>query len=293
MKRKKNFSFQAVSRAKKSADAASVKSSMIKICSYLDVSKSWYYDTKTSMEKVQQYEQQIVSKVLKIRKENQSYGTRKIWHQLARDGTIIGRDKLHKILLKYNLTQPKHRKKVRTTFPGMYAHSFHNLIKDLTVDHKDQVWCTDITCIYTTEGILYVSAMMDLFSRKIISFNVSNNLRTEGSLDCLNKALKQVSNPKGIIHHSDHGVQYCSGRYLNALLIKRMQVSFTGPNHCYDNAKIERFFNTLKYEYGLNSVIRTKKLAIQLIKNAVQNYNYTRLHAAINYMIPCELYDAA
>ncbi len=80
-----------------------------------------------------------------------------------------------------------------------------------------------------------ISAMMDIFSRKIISFNISNNLRTEGSLDCLNKALKQVSNPKGIIHHSDHGVQYCSGRVLNALFSKGMQVSFTGPNHCYDN----------------------------------------------------------
>jgi len=270
-----------------------VKSSMVKICSYLDVSKSWYYETIAGRGKVQQYEQQIVSEVLNIRKDNQACGTRKIWHRLARNGTKIGRDKLHKILLKNNLTQPKHRKKVRTTFPGMYDHGFQNLIKDLTVDHKDQVWCSDITCIYTTEGILYVSAMMDLFSRKIISFNVSNNLRTEGSLDCLNKALKQVSNPKDIIHHSDHGVQYCSGRYLNALFSKGMQVSFTGPNHCYDNAKIERFFNTLKYEYGLNSVIKTKKLAIQLIKNAVQNYNYIRLHAAIKYMIPCELYDVA
>lgn len=266
---------------------------MIKICSNLGVSKSWYYETMANREKVRQYEQQIVNEVQEIRKENPVYGTRKIWHQLARDGTIIGRDKLHKILLKYNLTQPKHRKKVRTTFPGMYEQGFNNLIKNLIIDHKDQVWCTDITYIYTTEGILYVSGIMDIFSRKIISFNVSNNLRTEGSLVCLQKALKQVANPQGIIHHSDHGVQYCSGRYLEALLSKGMQVSFTGPNHCFDNAKMERFFNTLKYEYGLNAVIKSKKLAIQMIKNAVQNYNYTRLHAAINYMIPCELYDVA
>jgi len=84
---------------------------------------------------------------------------------------------------------------VRTTFPGMYEQGFNNLIKNLTIDHKDQVWCTDITCICTKEGILYVSEIMDIFSRKIISFNVSNNLRTEGSLDCLQKDLKQVANP--------------------------------------------------------------------------------------------------
>ncbi len=84
---------------------------------------------------------------------------------------------------------------MRTTFPDMYEHSFNNLIKNLTIDHKDQVWCTDITYIYTTEGILYVSRIMDIFSRKTISFNVSNNLRTEGSLVCLQKTLKQVANP--------------------------------------------------------------------------------------------------
>ena len=72
-----------------------------------------------------------------------------------------------------------------------------------------------------------------------------------------------------------------------------MLVSFTGPNHCYDNAKMERFFNTLKYEYGLKNVIKSKRIAIELIKNAIHNYNYTRLHAALNYMIPAELYDVA
>ncbi len=84
---------------------------------------------------------------------------------------------------------------MRTTFPDMYEHSFNNLIKNLTIDHKDQVWCTDISCICTIEGILYASGIMDIFSPKIISFNVINNLRTEGSLDCLQKALKQVANP--------------------------------------------------------------------------------------------------
>ena len=82
-----------------------------------------------------------------------------------------------------------------TTFPDMYEQGFNNLIKNLTIDHKDQVWCTDINYIYTIEGILYVSGIMDIFYRKIISFNVSNNLRKEGSLDCLQKTLKQVANP--------------------------------------------------------------------------------------------------
>ncbi len=94
----------------------------------------------------------------------------------------------------YNFKE-KRAEKVRTTFPDMYEHSFNNLIKNLTIDHKDQVWCTDISCICTIEGILYASGIMDIFSHKIISFNVIALLRTEGSLDCLQKALKQVANP--------------------------------------------------------------------------------------------------
>lgn len=266
---------------------------MSRICTFLDRSKSWYYETLASSERVREYEQMIISEVRLIRSENTAYGIRKLWRQLARNGIKIGRDKLNRILRKYDLLQPKRYKKVRTTFPGVYDSGFENKVKNLIVDHINQVWCTDITYIFTTEGILYVSAMMDLYSRKIVSYNVSNNLRTESSLACLQKAMKKVADTKGIIHHSDHGTQYCSFRYLDALQSHGFEISFTGKDHCYDNAKMERFFNTLKYEYGLQGVIRNKKLALALIKNAIDNYNNKRLHAAINYMIPCELYDVA
>jgi transposase InsO family protein len=240
-----------------------------------------------------EYERMIIAEVRKIRSVNQAYGTRKLWRQLARDGIIIGRDRLHRILRKYDLLLPRHYKKVYTTFPGIYEPGFENKIKGLAVDHVNQAWCTDITYIHTTEGILYVSALMDLYSRKIISYNISNNLRTEGALGCLERALKEVTQTKGIIHHSDHGTQYCSYRYLHTLHRNGLEVSFTGKDHCFDNAKMERFFNTLKYEYGLQAVVRNKKLAIELIKKAINNYNHIRLHAAINYMTPSELYDAA
>jgi len=266
---------------------------MSKICDNLDRSKSWYYDTLASREQVMQQEQLIVSEVKKIQSINTAYGIRKVKPQLARNGIEIGRDRLNRIMGKYGLLQPKRYKKVRTSFPGMYDRGFENLLKGLDVDHKDLVWCTDITYIFTTEGILYVSAMMDIYSRKIIGYNISNNLRTDGALACLEQALKQKTNTKGIIHHSDHGVQYCSGRYLEKLTKNGMLVSFTGKDHCYDNAKMERFFNTLKHEYGLKSVIKSKRLAIEMIKKAIDNYNYIRLHAALNYNTPGELYDVA
>lgn len=266
---------------------------MSRICLFFDKSKSWYYDTLASCERVREFEQKIIESVMEIRAEHPFYGIRKLWHQLARNGIEIGRDRLHRLLRKYNLTLPRHFKKIRTSIPGIYDIGFENKIKGISIEHPNQVWCTDITYIHTTEGILYVSALMDAYSRKIISYNISNNLRTEGSLNCLEAALKSVPLANGIIHHSDHGTQYCSYRYLNQLLSHGLEVSFTGQAHCYDNAKIERFFNTLKYEYGLINVIRNKQLAIKLIKSAVLDYNSKRLHAALKYNIPDELYYAA
>ncbi|OQC09145.1 MAG: Integrase core domain protein [Candidatus Cloacimonetes bacterium ADurb.Bin088] len=134
---------------------------------------------------------------------------------------------------------------------------------------------------------------MDMYSRKILSFNISNNLRTDGALDCLNKALKSTPELKGAIHHSDHGCQYCSYRYLKKLQSHGLTISFTGKNHCYDNAKIERFFNTLKHEYLIHKVLKSKRLARKLIKSSIRDYNHCRLHAGINYQIPAQLYDAA
>jgi putative transposase len=266
---------------------------MSRICKYFDRSKSWYYDTLATFERVREYEHMIVTAVQEIRRESPCYGIKKLWHALARQGIKIGRDRLHKILRKNGLTLPRNYKKVRTSFPGIYDAGFENKIKNLHVNRPNQVWCTDITYIHTTEGMLFMSAIMDLYSRKIVSYNISNNLKTEGALDCLNKALKQVSDPKNIIHHSDHGVQYCSYRYINTLQRHGLEISFTGKNHCYDNATMERFFNTLKHEYGLKGVVRSKKLAKELIRRALDHYNHVRLHTNLKYMIPNELYDVA
>ena len=266
---------------------------MSAICKNLNKSKSWYYETLASSQKVAEYEQMIVDEVLKIRAAHPAYGIRKLWHELSNLGIGIGRDKLHRILRDRGLVLLRRYKKVRTSIPGIYDSNFENLIKGVTITRPNQAVCADITYIHTTEGILYLSVLMDMYSRKILSFNISNNLRTDGALDCLNKALKSTPELKGAIHHSDHGCQYCSYRYLKKLQSHGLTISFTGKNHCYDNAKIERFFNTLKHEYLIHKVLKSKRLARELIKLSIHDYNHCRLHAGINYQIPAQLYDAA
>jgi putative transposase len=263
------------------------------VCKYFGTSKSGYYKKLTSLDAVSIFEDVVVTEVKQIRSDFPYYGTRRLWEAMKKTGFSIGREHLRKILKKYGFILPVRYKKIHTSIPGNLQISPQNLIKGLDVTHKNQIWVTDITYVHTLEGIVYVSALMDIYSRKIISAYVSTNLKTSSSLLCLQGALKSVKHTKGIIHHSDHGTQYCSYDNLNTLLDNEMEVSFTGKDHCYDNAKIERFWKTLKYEYGLKAIIKSKYLANKLIMNAIDNYNNYRLHSALNYRVPEEVYNAA
>ena len=142
--------------------------SVSKICAYFKVSKSWYYKTLSSMEQRQEYEAMVLSAIRLIRIEHPFYGLRKVWHEIQEVHKIrIGRDRLHRLMKANNLMLPKRYKAVRTTVPGILLPSVENKIKHLDINHKNQVWVTDITYIQTHEGVVYLSAIMDLWSRSI------------------------------------------------------------------------------------------------------------------------------
>ncbi len=263
---------------------------MTTICKLLGMSKSWYYETRSTQASRLEYEQTIIAHVRDIRKEFPHYGVRPLWKQLARDEVFIGRDKLSKLLFRHNMLLSQQKKKVKTSIAGSYQGEMNNLVKDMEVTKVNQVLYTDITYIISTEGILYLSAIMDAYSRKIVSYSINDNLRTDGSLDCLQKAIKKIGVPDGLIHHSDRGSQYTSHRYLKQLVDHNIQPSFTGVGRCYDNPFIERFFRTIKHEFGLSQIIKDKKIAMKLIHSAIDSYNKRRLHSALNYQTPDEVY---
>lgn len=271
-----------------------VKATVAEICAYYGVSKSWYYKTLSTYDKRMEFERMVLKAIMVIRAAHPFYGLRKVWHEIKHDHKIkIGRDRLHRLMQEHGLMLPRRYKVVRTTFPGILATSVENKIKFLDIKGKNHVWVTDITYIQTHEGVIYLNVIMDLWSRKIIAYYVSDDLKAVSSLKCLQKALKTVNNTDGLIHHSDHGVQYCSNLYLEYLLAHGIEPSFTGENHCYDNAHMERVFNTLKYDYLLKNPVRSKSLAREIIANAIKDYNYGRIHEALDYRKPGEVYDAA
>jgi transposase InsO family protein len=167
--------------------------------------------------------------------------------------------------------------------------------RDFAADRVDRKWCCDITYVRTAEGFLYLAAVMDLCSRKIVGWAMADHLRTELCLEALDMALQARSPGTGLVHHSDRGVQYASADYAAVLARHGITCSMSRSGDCYDNAAMESFWSTLKTEliYPRDEVYATHEEARQAIFRYVECwYNRQRRHSAIGYMSP-EAFEAS
>jgi putative transposase len=167
------------------------------------------------------------------------------------------------------------------------------LERDFHAEKPDQKWCCDITYVPTDEGFLYVAAVMDLCSRRIVGWSMADHLRTQLCLDALNSALKSRKPGSDLMHHSDRGVQYASNDYQRLLQSQDISVSMSRLGDCYDNAMMESFWATLKKELVHHQNYSTREEARQSIfKYIVCWYNRQRRHSAIGYKSP-EQFEAS
>jgi transposase InsO family protein len=184
------------------------------------------------------------------------------------------------------------RKYAKTTNSAHGFKTYNNKIKELEIVKPNQVWVSDITYISTREGFMYLALITDLFSRKIVGYDISDSLEAEGCKRALKRSLSMVKKTKGIIHHSDRGIQYCCKEYIKLLKNRKMDISMAAKGDCYENAVAERVNGILKQEYELGSKFMTKEIAIKATKEAINLYNTRRLHRSINYKTPAEMYAA-
>ena len=164
------------------------------------------------------------------------------------------------------------------------------MIKELEIVRPNQVFVADITYIRVASGFYYLALVMDLYSRKIVGFDLSNSLSVEGSLRALKMALKGVKEPKKLIHHSDRGIQYSCYAYTDLLKELGVKISMTEENHCYENANAERLNGILKHEYLLDSTFSSYTTAYKATAQAVWLYNEERPHLSLKYKKPSEVY---
>ena len=176
------------------------------------------------------------------------YGYRRVTWQLKREGKRVNHKKVLKIMRESDLLCRVKRKRVKTTNSRHRFPRYPNLIKGIVISHLNQVWISDITYIRIRTGFVYLAAILDAFSRRVIGYAVSSALDTTLTLQALRMAIAKRKPGPGIIHHSDQGVQYASSEYVDELARYNFQVSMTRTGNPYENAMMESFFKTLKYE---------------------------------------------
>ena len=170
---------------------------------------------------------------------------------------------------------------------------YGNLLKDVCLSGPSEAVVSDITYIRTDEGFMYLSLIMDSYSRAIVGYDCSDSLEAEGALRSLSMASRHLTNGSGVIHHSDRGIQYCSAAYVEKLKRGGFRISMTEANHCYENSKAERLNGILKDEYGLGGRFLSKSDVRRAVREAVMLYNYRRPHQALGYRYPMEVHSAA
>ena len=218
-------------------------------------------------------------------------GVRKLYEKLQpfllENQIKMGRDALFNLLSDNGLLVRKKRRRISTTMSYHRYHKWPNLIKGFTATAPDQLYVSDITYWRTGRGFLFISLVTDAFSRKIVGYHVANTLETIASRRALEMALKNLKNPpEGLIHHSDRGIQYCSGEYVKVLQKNGVKISMTESSEPTDNAIAERVNGILKDEYLRYHQVKTLKEAKRILEHSIQLYNGDRPHLSIGMLTP-------
>ena len=221
------------------------------------------------------------------------YGYRRVTHQLKREGWKVNHKRVARLMREQSLQCQIKRRWVKTTDSEHGYRVYPNLLKGLEVGGRNQVWVADITYIRILTGFLYLAVVLDLFSRKVIGWALSEQIDAELTLAGLRMALAERGAVKGCIHHSDRGVQYACHAYVAELEAAGMRISMARKGNPYDNAAAESFMKTLKceevYLWDYHSLEDVKHRIPYFLQ---QVYNHKRLHSALGYVTPEEFEQA-
>ncbi len=230
------------------------------MCNYFKISRNAYYKSVKSIDTTEIKQEIVLNLVHSIRAEQPRVGGKKLYRHLSSELHLlgkIGRDKFFDILRQNDLLVAPKKSYTKTTNSYHRFYKWNNLIKDKIFLQGNECWVSDITYIRTQTSFVYLFLVSDLYSRKIVGWDLSNSLSIEGGIRALRMALRQRKDKTlPLIHHSDRGVQYCSKDYVNLLQKHNVSVSMTEDNHCYENSVAERINGILKDEFLLDSTFK-------------------------------------
>ena len=265
------------------------------LCDALEVSASGYYgwrQCQTQPSPRAQENARLVEQILQVHQASrQTYGSPRIQKVLSRAGHTYGRHRIARLMRQQGLCgRQKGRYCVRTTDSNHDEPIAPNRLATAPkATAPNQIWVGDITYIATDEGWLYLAGILDLYSRRLAGWAMSEHIDTELILTAWGMALTQRQPPAGLVFHSDRGVQYASCDYRHALEHAQAIASMSRKGNCYDNAAMESFWSTLKQELIYRRHFKTRAEARQAIFDFIEVfYNRQRLHSSLDYRSPVD-----
>jgi transposase InsO family protein len=257
-------------------------------CQLAQVSRAGFYRHQAEHEP-RQADVELRDLIQRIVVENRFYGYRRVTAELDRQGVVVNHKRVLRLMRLDNLLAVRKQRYVFTT-DSRHTHAVYpNLAARLALTAVNQLWVADITYVRLRETFLYLAIVLDAYSRRVIGWELGEDLTADLALGALNRALADRSVAPGILHHSDRGVQYCSQAYVEKLQAHQFIISMSRTGNPYDNAKAESFMKTLKSEEVYLRQYRDLDEARSSLERFLEEvYNAQRLHSALGYLPPAE-----
>jgi transposase InsO family protein len=259
------------------------------MCRVLDVSRSGYYAWRKREPSQRERENKVLLEQIRgiFKCSRETYGSPRIQAELNAQGIACSRGRVARLMRRNGLkARCRRRYRVTTKVDERHPVATNVLDRDFTAQQPNQKWLADITYIDTQQGWLYLAAVLDVFSRRIVGWSMQKRMTKSLVIDALQMALGQRDTTDDLLHHSDRGSQYTSADYQDLLQSCDITVSMSGTGNCYDNAMMESFFATLKSEWVTHRYA-TRDLARRDIFEFIEVwYNRQRRHSALGYLSP-------
>ena len=263
------------------------------LCEALGVSRGGFYAWLTRLRSPRAHRDEVLGAKIRTSflQSDRTYGARRVWHDLLAEGEACGLHRIERLMRRHALRARPRRRRVPTDSGTRVpsAVSPNVLNRQFNALAPNRKWVADFTYLWTAEGWLYIAAVVDLFSRRVIGWSMQTTMTAQLVTDALVMAIWRRGKPEAVLHHSDRGSQYTSEPFQRFLADQGLACSMSRSGNCWDNAAMESFFSSLKTERTARTTYRTRDQAKADVFDYIERfYNPRRRHSTLGYLSPIE-----